>query len=283
MKKTVVALLLFILLGCSNKTVKEKPLYEIDSTTYVATGKNSRIRFIILHYTAIGDEVSARALTGKNVSSHYLITSKEEDPIYSLVPDLERAWHAGNSAWDGRTNLNDSSIGIEIVNLGYDINIKYGKTYGHRNNLRPTEHFYAYDEHQIEKVAFLLKELKERYKVEDKNILGHSDISHQRKSDPGPKFPWKELYEKHKLGTWYETEDKKFFYNSKLFESETPASIMEELKKYGYEIEIDEEWSEKTERVVYAFQHHFRPEKADGIMDLETYAILKALNKKYSK
>ncbi|MGL6168003.1 MAG: N-acetylmuramoyl-L-alanine amidase [Fusobacteriaceae bacterium] len=284
MKKISIALLSLILFGCSGKKLRlGKQSYKIDDTTYVAKAKNSRIRFIILHYTAVGDEVSIRALTGKNVSSHYLITSKKKDPIYSLVPDLERAWHAGSSGWNGRTNLNDSSIGIEIVNLGYDTNIKYGKTYGNRNNLRPADHFYNFDQYQIDKVAVLVKELKEKYEIDDKNILGHSDIAPQRKFDPGPKFPWKKLYDQHKIGVWYDQKDKNFFYNSELFFSETPASLMDELKKYGYSIDVEENWSEKSEKVVYAFQHHFRPDKTDGIMDLETYSILKALNKKYKK
>ncbi|MGL6064370.1 MAG: N-acetylmuramoyl-L-alanine amidase [Fusobacteriaceae bacterium] len=287
MKKFFLFIITIFFISCSNNQNIEREIeveieVEIDSTTYSAKGQNSRIRYIILHYTAINDVKSLRVLTENNVSSHYLVTLESKDPIFSLVHDNERAWHAGISSFGGRTNLNDTSLGIEIVNLGYNTNIKYGPTYGDPNNLRPREHYYPYTVGQIEKVAFLLTQLKKKYDILDKNILGHSDIAPDRKQDPGPFFPWKLLHAEYNLGAWYDTADKEFYFNEELFYSETPLSIKNEFSKYGYKVNDTDEWDYTSQKLVYAFQAHFRPEKIDGIMDLETYAILKALNKKYS-
>ena len=77
---------------------------------------------MILHYTAASFDSSLKTLTEGNVSAHYLIregSAKNKSTIYRLVEESQRAWHAGISSWQGRTNINDTSIGIEIVNLGY--------------------------------------------------------------------------------------------------------------------------------------------------------------------
>jgi len=66
------------------------------------------------------------------------------------------------------------------------------------------------------------------------------------------------------------------------FNSLSIKDIKNELKKYGYSINSNDEWDKEGKDVVYAFQLHFNPKNASGVMDLETYAILKALNKKYS-
>ena len=90
--------------------------------SYKAKSFNYRQRFLVLHYTAGNFESSLKELTEGPVSSHYLVpeTAMEgERKVFQLVPEEERTWHAGVSAWQDRTNLNDSSIGIEIVNLGF--------------------------------------------------------------------------------------------------------------------------------------------------------------------
>ncbi len=82
------------------------------------------MRFLIFHYTAVDDATSLKLLTGDNVSAHYLVSDQIDrrsgKPIvYRLVSENKRAWHAGLSNWNGRVNLNDSSVGIEIVNPGF--------------------------------------------------------------------------------------------------------------------------------------------------------------------
>lgn len=284
MKKIILMLGLSIFLFSCSSTGKTH--FKIDSKTYRAKSYDNRIKSIVLHYTAINNEKSIRALTEGQVSSHYLITDKEGDPIYSLVDDQKRAWHAGKSEFSGRTNLNDSSIGIEIVNLGYvspknDLHPQVAKLKSSKESFIEKDLFIPYDEVQIRKVAFLVKELSEKYRVAPKFILGHSDISFDRKKDPGPLFPWKQLYEEYGIGAWYEEVDKLEYMNPEEFSKMNIEDIKAEFRKYGYELPKTEVWDVPSVQGIYAFQMHFRPENIDGIVDLETLAILKALNKKY--
>ncbi len=235
-------------------------------STYSATGQNNRERFIILHYTATNREISLKTLTKDEVSSDFLVTDDKNDPIFALVPENKRAWHAGQSEWKSTKNLNDSSIGIEIVNDGDS-----------------SGSFVPYKSFQIKNVAVLVKYLAEKYDIPPTQILGHSDIAPQRKSDPGPLFPWKELYTKYNIGMWYDEDRKKAYeyeFSSK-FDDVTASEIQNELKKFGYAISITNQLDKQTSNVIRVFQHRFRPRKYDGKMDLETFAILKALNEKY--
>ena len=277
MKKIAIILITLLLFGCSSVQT-----YDVDTSTYVAKNKDSRIKFIVLHYTALNDEKSLRVLTRDNVSVHYVVTTKDDDPIFSLVPDNERAWHAGKSSFDGRTNINDSSIGIEIVNFGYNTNLPFTPIEDNKMNFRPKDYYYEFTDAQIKKVAFLVTYLKEQYKVNDKYIVAHSDIAPQRKQDPGPYFPWKELYFKYGLGHWYDESDKRDIMSKNRFCTLSPLDIKKEFKKYGYDINDTDIWDDESRKVIYAFQLRFRPEKANGDIDSETYAIIKALNKKYS-
>lgn len=207
-------------------------------------------------------------MTENEVSAHYLVSDNKLEPVYSLVNENKRAWHAGVSDWKGRNNLNDTSIGIEIVNDG-DV----------------SGTFVPYKDFQIKEVAVLVKYLADKYEIPATNILGHSDIAPQRKSDPGPLFPWRELYTQYNIGMWYDNETKNNYereYETKL--SMTPVSdVQRELNKFGYGISITGSWDKQTKNVIKAFQHHFRPSNYSGEMDVETFAILKALNEKYNK
>ena len=266
------------LIGC---VTLSEPRYVIDSETYQATGKSERIKTIVLHYTVSDNERSIKTLTTGNVSSHYLILSNDDDKIYNLVPESERAWHAGNSGFAGRTILNDTSIGIEIVNSG--IKPEYRDALRNSNlEYRPYEHFVAFDELQIKKVAQLVQDLAKRYDISPKNIVGHSDIAPSRKIDPGAKFPWERMYKEYGIGAWYDEFDKQFFMHQDEFAAATIPEIKQAFRDYGYKINDSDEWDRASRDVVYAFQLHFRPQRPTGELDLETYAILKALNKKYA-
>ena len=271
MKKIYILVLLLNILFLSCTEIN----YKIDNKTYRSTGKNFRVKFIVLHYTATNDAIGIKTLTTEQVSSHYLITSKDEDPIYNLVDENERAWHAGVSDFAGRSNINDTSIGIEITNYGVKPN---SKQYGF---FIPYDNYIEYSEGQIEKVAFLVQDLVKRYKIDPKNVVGHSDVAPLRKIDPGAKFPWERLYKEYGIGAWYDEKDKEFFMNEELYSVTSVEQIKNELRKYGYKINNTDEWDEESRRVVYNFQAHFNPTNATGNMDLESYAIIKALNKKY--
>ena len=122
------------------------------------------IKFIILHYTGMKKESSAiKKLCDEksNVSAHYFI--KKNGNILNLVPDLYEAWHAGISSWKSFKSLNKYSIGIEIQNSGHD----------HFNE--------NYKVAQIHSLRKLMKKLINEYRINLKNILGHSDISPDRK------------------------------------------------------------------------------------------------------
>mgnify|MGYP006341673657 CR=1 FL=1 len=248
----------------------------IDPVTYKSVGQNFRQRFIILHYTALDDENSIKVLTEQEVSAHFLITTRDEEPIYNLVPEDKRAWHAGESEWKSSKNLNDSSIGIEIVNLGLNEDILPDTDTGVERALKNQYRQAPYTEEQIKKIAILVKYLSEKYEIAPENILGHSDVAPQRKLDPGPMFPWKELYdedEKNKIQTEIGAE----------FSTLTVTAYQNEFKKFGYTIQITGVYDKQTGNVIKAFQLHFRQENFNGALDIETYSILKALNKKYIK
>ena len=256
-------------------TVRNIGKFQVDSSTYISRGKEERIKFIILHYTALDNVGSIRELTG-GVSAHFLVLDEDDNKIYSLVPLEQRAWHAGVSAFRGRTNINDTSVGIEIVNDGI------AKEYrSDPNPYHPYDHYVDYKPIQIEKVAQIIKYVAEKYNIPARNIVAHSDIAPSRKKDPGAKFPWKELYDKYNIGAWYDEADKQEFMNEEKFKATSIREIKDELRKYGYEINRLDEWDKSSKDVVYAFQLHFNPKNATGEMDLETFAILKALNKKY--
>ena len=255
-------------------TVKNIGKFQVDSNSYVATGKNERIQFIVVHYTATDNLGSIKELTSSRVSSHFLVLDEEDNKIYSLVPLEQRAWHAGASSFRGRTNINDTSVGIEIVSDGI------AKEY--RNNPYPLyDHYVEFKPIQIEKTAQIIKYVAEKYNVPARNIVAHSDIAPGRKKDPGAKFPWKELYDKYNIGAWYDEADKQSFMNEEKFNATSIREIKDELRKYGYEVNRLDEWDKESKNVVYAFQLHFNPKNLTGEMDLETFAILKALNKKY--
>ncbi|MBF0597152.1 N-acetylmuramoyl-L-alanine amidase [Faecalibacter rhinopitheci] len=246
--------------------------YKINSDNYPAIGQDERIRFLVLHYTALDNPTSMRVLTQQEVSSHYLINDIDDDQIHLLVDETKRAWHAGVSKWKNLDNLNFTSIGIEIVNKGYTTS-------------NGVQTHYPYPEYQFKKVGELTKDIIKRYKISPVNVIAHSDIAPGRKHDPGPLFPWKRLYDEYGVGAWYEEADKQAFIQIAPFIFDSEFVIKEtqtELKKYGYEIQVTGVWDEQSKKVLQAFQYHFTPLKTDGILNLESWAVIKALNKKYN-
>lgn len=166
-----------LLLACLLLSACQPTAYRLD-TSRQSPNHDSRIRYLVVHYTQIDDADSLLELTRaeSEVSAHYLLSREERDgaPIlYQLVPEDQRAWHAGASYWQGSRALNASSIGIEIVNLGYDpadAELPLGE-----------RHWQPYTEHQFRAVATLLRELTERYQIAPSRLVGHSDIAPGRK------------------------------------------------------------------------------------------------------
>jgi N-acetylmuramoyl-L-alanine amidase len=250
----------------------------IDYNKYRATKNiNTPVRFLIFHYTAGNFSSSINTLTGPNVSVHYLVPDITDpsylkagytrQEVFNLVDETKRAWHAGVSAWGNRSNLNDTSIGVEIVNLA---------TFS-----QGVFNFPPYQPEQIAAVEELALDILERYPdISPTQVLGHSDIAVGRKSDPGPKFPWHALYLKG-VGAWFD-EVTRDTYLQQYNESGIPArsDLLKLFKTYGYDVS-----GASTEQgfahLVRAFQLHFRPETYNGIMDAQTAANLAALVHKY--
>ncbi len=224
----------------------------------------NEIKFIIFHYTGMRKETDAiNRLTNQKskVSSHYFI--KKSGEILTLVPELYTAWHAGISYWKNYKSLNKYSIGIEISNPGHDF--KY-------------ENF---SKNQIKSVLNLSKYLAKKYKINSKFILGHSDISPNRKKDPGEKFPWRFLA-KRKIGCWHNLSKKVLlFERSKKVTKLNRSEFIQNLFKIGYSRKLIQKNFKNTKILVSAFQRRFRQELINGILDKECLIISKNLVKKY--
>ena len=220
-----------------------------------------KIKFIIIHYTGMKKEslaIKKLCNFNSNVSAHYFI--KKNGDILNLVPDLYKAWHAGKSRWGSYKSLNKSSIGIEIQNSGHEN--KY-------------ENFTS---NQINALKKLLKKLIRSYKINRKNVLGHSDISPDRKKDPGEKFPWKNL-SKLKLVYWHNLKEKKIqkFRLKKLNKVEE-KNFFKMVYKIGYK-RIKNSNIRYNKTIIKSFQRRFRQNLINGIADQECLIISKNLLK----
>ena len=254
--------------------------------TFQSESFSTRIRFVVIHYTSIDWENSLKVLTNERyeVSSHYLIpeggddTYSDQIKIFQLVDEENRAWHAGISKWEERTNINDQSIGIELVNQA-ECSVRQGSQYDYTNNYICL--FSEFDSDQIDQLILLLKDILSRHdEIKPTYIVGHSDISPDRKFDPGPKFPWKKLYE-NGIGAWYD--DQTFEKYKNQFKRKIPDinQIQCALKRYGYGIEVTNKMDQQTFFVIRAFQYHFTPNKSDGSISVDTVSALWALLEKY--
>ena len=229
--------------------------------------KANQIKFLIFHYTGMKTEkATINRLTDieSRVSAHYLI--KQNGEIITLVPDLYTAWHAGKSVWKNYTSLNKDSIGIEIVNPGHDINYK------------------KFSKIQLAALVRLSKFLIKKYRINSKNILGHSDIAPERKKDPGEKFPWK-LLSKKKIGYWHNLNQNELIKNRNLETSSKEKNLfLTNLFKIGYQKKFL--YNSNFNRISFdqiiskAFQRRFRPEIINGKIDQECLLISQNLVKK---
>ncbi|WP_390900036.1 N-acetylmuramoyl-L-alanine amidase [Yersinia mollaretii] len=277
-KSVLSAGLLLLLAGCSS-TQSDKPHKLIDRGEYKidtnnpSVAQNDRVRFLVLHYTATDDAESLRLLTQGNVSAHYLVkthpdTVEGKPVVLQLVPEEQRAWHAGVSDWQGRNSLNDTSIGIEIVNKGFTETM-LGRTW------------YPYNESQIKLIERLTKDIVERYHIAPTDVVAHSDIAPLRKSDPGPLFPWKRLAEQG-IGAWPDDATvTKYVDGREIHDTASVAIIQQALARYGYKIPQSGTLDDETRQVITAFQMHFRAQDFSGTPDVETEAIALALVEKY--
>jgi N-acetylmuramoyl-L-alanine amidase len=248
--KRLVLLSAAAMVGCSAQP-------KID-TRYHAVSQDSRVQFIVLHYTEIDFARSLHRLTEEEVSSHYLVND-QPPTIYRLVDEDRRAWHAGPSYWQAYTHLNSSSIGIEIVNSG--------------NGGDPNAGYAEYPGQQIEQVIELVRDVQRRHGVRPDRVLGHSDVQPLTKQDPGPRFPWYQLA----LAGLIVWPDPDAVAAARLrYGQELPALLwfQQRLAAHGFEVRQNGQLDDATRASLSAFQMKYRPARYDGVPDAETAALL---------
>ncbi len=230
-----------------------------------ARGQDSRVLFLIIHYTVLDLPNSIRVLTQEQVSSHYLLTDHASPRIMRLVDEFQRAWHAGPSSWKGNRQLNASSIGIEIVHPGARI----GPT-GEREYL-------PFPPAQIDALVPLVQDIVRRHQIRPERVLGHAEIQPQSKQDPGPTFPWKRFADLGLTPPWPDAA--RVAAQRTLFEA-TPPDIawwQKTLVQHGYELAPSGQFDEATKNVLASFQMRYRPGNYAGQADAETAALLHVL------
>ncbi len=252
------------LAGCAT-TSAEAPAID---TGHPAQGQDSRALFLILHYTGESMADSLRILTQQAVSAHYLVGDQTPPVVYRLVDESRRAWHAGDSAWQGHTMLNASSIGVEIVNPGP------------RTQPDGSRAFAPYAPDQIAALIPLLQGIQARHGIRPDRILGHSDIAPQRKLDPGPMFPWRALAD---AGLLRWPDAAQISLHTAVLQRRYPDTLpepawwQEMLAQVGYSVPRHGQQDNATRNVIAAFQMKYRPTNVDGLPDRETAVWLQAV------
>lgn len=221
------------------------------------------ISLLILHYTGMetGEAALARMVDpAAKVSAHYMVET--DGSVFQLVDEENRAWHAGVSEWQGVTDINSASIGIEIVNGGHDWPEADGS-------------LAAYPDVQIMSVIALCKAICARHG--DLAVLGHSDIAPARKIDPGEHFPWQGLAAAG-LGYWPQEliDDKRVLFEAGSRDRGV-AIVQRGLAHIGYGARVSGVLDEDTQLILAALQRRYRPAQIDGLVDIQTMEILKAL------
>lgn len=263
MHRFVTPLVVCLLTACASSP--EGELAEGANLDWVSRPRQVPVTTLVLHHTAVGNEAALRILSGRDpatqVSAHYLVTDEPAPRVIAIVPEDRVAFHAGRSHWRGVRNLNECSIGIEIVNLD--------------GNIHP------YSEAQFSAVARLAAEIVRRHEIDPALVLAHSDVSPGRKLDPGSLFPWRRLAREAGVGCWADPSDVAVRLRS------TPAlplyEVQQALTRWGYDVPATGKLDDTTRAAVAAFQRHHRPGKVDGVPDRETVAVLLTLIDAYPR
>lgn len=213
------------------------------------------VDMLILHYTGMANAAAARdqlCSPGSGVSCHYLIDG--QGFITQMVDEEMRAWHAGASLWNGESDSNSRSIGIEIHNPGHALG------------------YTDFPPQQMRAVVALCRDIVSRRAITPCQVLAHSDVAPGRKIDPGEKFDWRMLYEEG-VGHWVPPADADPAHL-------TPDEITELqrlLLNYGYGIAVTGVEDALTRRVLDAFRRHFRQSEISGPADRATLATVQRL------
>jgi N-acetylmuramoyl-L-alanine amidase len=211
-----------------SKIIRQYPVHSIESDSiskppYFVGTTNLNLRkpnFVIIHHTAQKDcpqTLHTFTIRRTQVSAHYVIC--KDGTVYQMLNDYLRAWHAGVSKWGNVTDVNSSSIGIELDNNGFE----------------------PFTEKQIQNLLAVLDTLKRRHNIPVANFIGHADIAPTRKNDPNVFFPWKQLADRG-FGNWYDD-------TTGVILPET-FNHLQALRIIGYDIK-------DTTAAILAFKRHF--------------------------
>ena len=201
---------------------------------------------LILHYTGTktAEEADAVYMTPDKVSPHYMID--QNATVTRYVDETLRAWHAGQSSWDGHKDINSVSIGIEVVNGGHDAGLP------------------GFPEVQIKGLIELINDIRSRWNIPDCRVLGHSDIAPGRKIDPGEHFPWHLLQ---KAGIGLMPRD-----SLASGQIDTFVELYAALKQWGYD------YTDDFDLIVHEFRRHYMPTDFGKSIDREKlYAAIHSL------
>jgi N-acetylmuramoyl-L-alanine amidase len=249
-KYTKANVLYYKMIDSMAKVILQYPIQDSAGLSYAVDWAGTpnmglrRPNYVIIHHTATNhhNEALQEFLTpgGREASAHYLIC--KDGTVYHLLNDLLRSHHAGDSKWGNSTDLNSSSIGIELVNNGNQ----------------------PFTAEQINSLTTLLDRLKTQYKIPDANFIGHGDIAPTRKADPSRIFPWKQLSEKG-FGLWWgDTTNVKV---------PSDFNYMMALRIVGYDIS-------SAGSAIAAFRRHFLQD-SKSIMTPDAIKILYTLYRKF--
>lgn len=216
----------------------QRPSPNQDSRSQDGRG-GALIDMLVLHYTGMQTAQAALSrLCDPAAKVSAHYTIDEDGTVYAHVPEDRRAWHAGLSFWAGATDINARSIGIELVNPGHE--------FGYR----------PFAQVQIAALIDLAHGILARHPIPAARVLGHSDVAPARKDDPGELFPWTRLAEAG-IGLWPQPQDSNL--------------SAEALATFGYDPHAPQD------KVITAFQRHFRPAVLTGTWDKECAGLLAGL------
>ena len=199
---------------------------------------------VIIHHTAqksCEQTLKTFTLERTQVSAHYVIC--KDGTLHHMLNNYLRAWHAGAGKWGGQTDINSSSIGIEIDNDGTEI----------------------FTEAQMNCLMGLLATLKKTYAIPAANFIGHGDIAPTRKVDPNVNFPWKNLAD-NGFGLWYS--------DTTGIEVPLDFNTSYALRIVGYDIS-------NLAAATQAFRRHFLSVERPGEFTEQEIKVLYVLMKKY--
>jgi len=201
--------------------------------------------FVVIHHTAQNSceqTLKTFTLERTKVSAHYVIC--KDGTIHHMLNDYMRAWHGGISKWGNNSDLNSSSIGIELDNNGFE----------------------PFDSAQINSLLLLLAQLKENYKIPDANFIGHADIAPKRKVDPNIQFPWI-LLAQNGYGLWFEPNEQ--------YTLPASISIPFALAMVGYDIK-------DTTAALLTFKRHFRADSTAVVTENDRSVLYQLIQNKLS-